>query len=214
MEGHRRDHELESSLLTSEDSWGRERAPEQCGQPREEQGAGLHSRACVLTRGSGHRASWTKQGQEDTHGAQAEGSQETAWKCCSTGRGRVFSRATPTHRAARKCWDVAGRQGHSRLLGFPCDLGGDLGAWSPVPHRLSSASLPCSGHSHTSRSGTQGVAPYSLTVCPAFIQRSPSGGWDPASPSTISAWPGGFPRAWGELGRDGGTEARTRHRSL
>ena len=55
----------------------------------------------------------------------------------------VLPQSHPTHGEHGKCWDVAGRQGHSRLLGFPCDLGGDLTpARSPVPRRLSHA-LPC-----------------------------------------------------------------------
>lgn len=70
----------------------------------------------VLTRGSGTGLSWTKQGQEDTHGAQAEGSQwKTVWKCCSTGRGRGVPPEPPSPTGSTESADVAGRQGHSRL---------------------------------------------------------------------------------------------------
>lgn len=55
-----RDHEIESSLLTSEDFWGTEGTRSIVDSQGEEHGR-LHS-ICVLTRGSGHRALLDKAG--------------------------------------------------------------------------------------------------------------------------------------------------------
>lgn len=189
-----RDHELESSLLTSEDSWGREGTGSSVDSQGEEQ-RWLHSSLCVNQRIRAQGSPGQSRGRkihtgrkQKAHGGKQHGNVALLVEV------GVFPQSHPTHRERRKCWDVAGRQGHSRLLGFPCDLGGDLTpAWSPVPHRLSHV-LPCPASLATATLygvgiARRGVAPYSLTVCPASHPTSPSGGWScPHQHNQCMAW--------------------------